>query len=81
MPSEAKKKANRKMDEANGQRSWRCTVIFPETEKELIVARAESRGQTVSEYIRSLIDADMLNSDLKPVRLEPEDIDLPDFGE
>lgn len=56
--SEAKKAANRRWDEANRSRYWRATVVFPIEEKETVMAKAARRGQTLSEYIRGLIDKD-----------------------
>lgn len=56
--SEAKKAANRRWDEANRGRYWRATVVFPIEDKEVIMAKAARRGQTLSEYIRGLIDKD-----------------------
>ena len=61
--SNARKKANRKWDEHNRDRYWPCSVRFPATDKQVIVARAESRGLPVSEYIRSLVYSDLSGSD------------------
>lgn len=58
-PSDAQKKAARKWDEANRDRYWRCTIVFPTEEREAISTRAASLGLSVSEYIRGLIRADM----------------------
>ena len=58
-PSEAKKRANRKWDEAHRADYWRCTIVFPAQEREAIQARAEELGIPVSEYIRSLIREDL----------------------
>ena len=57
--SNARKKANRKWDESNRDRYWPCYLRFPAADKPVIVARAESLGLTVSEYIRSLVYADL----------------------
>lgn len=58
-PSDAKKKANRKWNEANKDRYWNCIVMFPAEEKDAVKARAASLGLSVSEYIRGLIHADI----------------------
>lgn len=60
--SNARKKANRKWDEQNRDRYWPCLLRFPAADKSVIVARAESLGMTVSEYIRSLVHADLLEN-------------------
>ena len=57
--SNARKKANRKWDEQNRDRYWPCLLRFPAADKPVIVARAASKGQTVSEYIRGLVYADL----------------------
>ncbi len=57
--SEARKRANRKWDEANREKYWRCTVMIPVVEKERIVAQAAKSGKGVSEYIRGLIEEDI----------------------
>lgn len=56
--SEARKKANRKWDEAHRGDYWRCTIVFPVEEREQVQAQAAAHGLTVSEYIRSLIEKD-----------------------
>ena len=56
--SEAKKAANRRWDEANRDRYWRATVVFPVEEKETVMSKAARRGLTLSEYIRELISKD-----------------------
>lgn len=57
--SEARKKANRKWDEANHDRYWPCFLRFPASEKPAIHARAAELGLPVSEYIRRLVYADL----------------------
>ena len=56
--SEARKKANRKWDEANRDRYWQFTIRFPASEKETIVARANQLGLSVSDYIRGRVYVD-----------------------
>ncbi len=62
--SNARKKANRKWDEQNRDRYWPCLLRFPAADKPVIVARAASKGQTVSEYIRGLVYADLSKNSL-----------------
>ena len=57
--TESRKKANRKWDEANRDRYWACYLRFPAADKEVIFERASALGLTVSEYIRSLVYADL----------------------
>ena len=57
--SNARKKANRKWDEANRDRYWVCTLRFPAADKQVVVARAAEIGVPVSEYIRNLIYSDL----------------------
>lgn len=57
--SEAKKRANRKWDEENRERFWRATVVFPAEEKAEVMAAAERRGMSFSDYARRLIRDDM----------------------
>ncbi len=57
--SNARRKANRKWDEANRDRYWSCMVRFPAEEKERIAARAAQLGVSISEYIRGLVYADL----------------------
>ncbi len=60
MPTtEARKKANRKWDAENRDRYWPCYLRFPASDKQVIVARADSLGLTVSDYIRGLVYADL----------------------
>ena len=80
-PSEAKKRANRKWDEAHRADYWRCTIAFRADEKEMVNARAAKLGQTVSEYIRGLVFQDIHPEEDHPGVFSAEDIDLPDFGE
>lgn len=60
--SNARKKASRKWDEKNRDRYWPCCLRFPAADKQVIVARAASLGIPVSEYIRSLVYADLKDS-------------------
>ena len=55
--SEARKKANRKWDEANRSRYWQCTVRFPADDKKYLVACAAKEGLPVSEFIRQRVYA------------------------
>ena len=57
--TEARKKANHKWDEANRDRYWQCTVRFKAEDKKYLVAAAAKEGIPVSEYIRSLVYADI----------------------
>ncbi len=57
--SVARKKANRKWDEANRDRYWQCPLRFPVADKQLVVARAAELGVPVAEYIRKLAYADL----------------------
>ena len=57
--TEARKKANRKWDAQNRDRYWACLLRFPAADRPVIVARAESQGMTVSDYIRGLVYADL----------------------
>ena len=57
--TDAKRDANRRWDEKNRDRYWRATIVFPAEEKPSVVARAEQTGQSLSDYIRGLIAADM----------------------
>ena len=50
--SEARKKANRKWDEANKDRYWQCTVRFKAEDKKYLLAAAAKEGLSVSEFIR-----------------------------
>ena len=57
--SQARKKANRKWDEANRDRYWVCTLRFPAADREVIFARAADMNVPVSDYIRGLVYADI----------------------
>ena len=57
--SNARKKANRKWDEQNRDRYWPCSLRFPAGDKQAIIERASALGLPVSEYIRSLVYADL----------------------
>ncbi len=57
--SVARKKANRKWDEANRDRYWQCPLRFSAADKQAVVARAAALGVPVSEYIRGLVYADL----------------------
>lgn len=59
---ESAKKAHRKWDELNRSRYWQCPVRFPASDREAIVNRAADLGIPVSEYIRSLVHADLTRS-------------------
>ena len=59
--TESRKKANRKWDEKNRDRYWHCYLRFPAADRQVISARAESLDLTVSDYIRSLVYADLGN--------------------
>lgn len=57
--SVARKKANRKWDEANRDRYWPCLLRFPAADKQVVAARAADLGVPVSEYIRELVYTDL----------------------
>ena len=57
--SVARKKANRKWNEANRDRYWQCPLRFPAADKRVVVARAADLGIPVSEYIRGLVYTDL----------------------
>ena len=57
--SNARRKANRKWDEANRDRYWSCMVRFPAEDRERIASHAAQLGISISEYIRSLVNADL----------------------
>jgi len=56
--SEAKKRANRKWDEAHRSDYWRCTIVFPAEEKQAVIDKASAAGLSLSDYIRGLIAKD-----------------------
>ncbi len=56
--TEARKRANRKWDEAHRGDYWRCTIVFPIEEKDQVMQQAEAAGVSLSEYIRQLIAQD-----------------------
>ena len=56
--SDARKKANRKWNEAHSVDYWRCTVMIPAEEKQSVLDKAAARGMSISEYIRFLISRD-----------------------
>lgn len=56
--SEAKRRANRKWDEAHRGNYWRCTIVFPAEEKQSVIDQAAAAGLSISEYIRGLIAQD-----------------------
>lgn len=55
--SNARKKANRKWDEANRDRYWKCTVRFPAEDKKYLAAAAAREGIPVAEFIRQHVYA------------------------
>ncbi len=57
--AESRKKANRKWDEQNRDRYWHCYLRFPAADRQVISERADSLGLTMSDYIRSLVYADL----------------------
>ena len=57
--SVARKKANRKWNEANRDRYWQCPLRFPAADKRVVVARAADLGIPVSVYIRKLVHTDL----------------------
>ena len=55
--SNARKKANRKWDEANRDRFWKCTVRFPAEDNKYLVAAAAKEGIPVAEFDRQHVYA------------------------
>lgn len=50
--TEARKKANHKWDEANRDRSWKCTVRFPTEDEKYLVAAVAKDGTPVAEFVQ-----------------------------
>lgn len=57
--TEAKRKANRKWDEAHRGNYWRCTIVFPAEEKQKIIDKANAANLSISDYVRGLIEKDV----------------------
>ncbi len=60
--SEAKKKANKKWNDANlSERYDRIQLVVPKGKKEKIKAFAESKGESLNGFVNRLIDESMKN--------------------
>ena len=60
--SEAKKKANKKWNDANlSERYDRIQLVVPKGKKEKIKAFAESKGESLNGFVNRLIDESMNN--------------------
>lgn len=57
--TDAKKKANKKWNDANLKQKYdRIQIVVPSGERELIRARAEAKGMSLNAYVNALIKAD-----------------------
>ena len=59
--TQARKKANRKWNEANRDRYWACYLRFPAADRQVVIERASAQGLSVAEYIRNLVYSDLAN--------------------